>query len=87
MKLMMVALRGRGGESGQKDSWHLRLEIGEENVSNTITSVQKDYLVLEIYEDDISRRLQPEHPEGAGCDRVGNDNLGASGVEERVENN
>lgn len=84
---MMVALRGRGGESGQKDSWHLRLEIGEENVSNTITSVQKDYLVLEIYEDNNTRRLQPEHPEGAGCDRGGNDDLGASGVEERVENN
>lgn len=83
---MMVALRGRGGESGQKDSWHLRLEIGEENVSNTITSVQKDYLVLEIYEDNNTRRLQPEHSEGAGCDRVCNDNLGASGVEERVEN-
>lgn len=51
MKLMMVALRGRGGESGQKDSWHLRLEIGEEAVSNTITSVQKDYLLMEIYAD------------------------------------
>ena len=25
-------------------------------------------LVMEVYEDDNSRRLQPEHPEGAGCD-------------------
>lgn len=52
----MVALRGRGGESGEKDSWHLRLEIGEENVSNTITSVQKDYLLMEIYETEADER-------------------------------
>lgn len=51
MKTIMVALRGRGGASGEKDSWHLRLEIGEEEVSNAITSVQKDYLLMEIYEE------------------------------------
>lgn len=51
MKLMMVALRGRGGESGEKDSWHLRLELGDEIVGNAITSVQKDYLLMEIYEE------------------------------------
>lgn len=50
MKIRSAALRGRGGESGRKDSWHLRLEVGEEAVSNTIDSVQKDYLLLEIYE-------------------------------------
>lgn len=44
-----VALRGRGGVSGKKDSWHLQLEIGDD-ISNTITSVQKDYLLLETYE-------------------------------------
>lgn len=48
---MMAALRGRGGASGQKDSWHLRLELGESDVSNTIDSVQKDYLLVEIYEE------------------------------------
>ena len=85
--MLMVALRGRGGQSGAKDSWHPRLEIGEEDVSNTITSVQKDYLLMEIYEDNTIGRLQPEHSEGAGCDRIGDDNLGASGIEERMEDN
>lgn len=40
-------MRGRGGVSGEKDSWHIVLEIGED-ISNTITSVQKDNYVLEI---------------------------------------
>lgn len=44
-------MRGRGGVSGEKDSWHIILEIGED-ISNTITSVQKDNYVLETYEDD-----------------------------------
>ena len=43
----MVALRGRGGQSGEKDTWHLRLELGDEIVGNAITSVQKDYLLME----------------------------------------
>jgi len=47
MKAIMVALRGRGGVSGGKDTWHLRLELGDDLVSNAITSVQKDYLILE----------------------------------------
>ncbi len=51
---IMVALRGRGGESGKKDSWHLKLEIGDSCIGNAITSVQKDYLVLE-YEDSDHR--------------------------------
>lgn len=50
MKKRMCALRGRGGKPGEKDSWHLRLELGEEDVSNTIDSVQKDYLLMEIYD-------------------------------------
>ena len=37
--------------SGEKDSWHIVLEIGDD-ISNTITSVQKDNYVLETYEDD-----------------------------------
>lgn len=52
MKTISCALRGRGGESGKKESWHIRLELGEENVSNTIDTVQKDYLLMEIYEKD-----------------------------------
>lgn len=52
MKKVSAALRGRGGVSGEKDSWHLRLEIGEADVSNTIDTVQKDYLLVEIYEED-----------------------------------
>lgn len=55
-KKLMVALRGRGGVSGEKDSWHLRLELGDEAVGNAITSVQKDYLLLEVYEEDNSVR-------------------------------
>lgn len=47
MKKRMCALRGRGGKPGEKDSWHLRLELGEEDVSNTIDSVQKDYMLVE----------------------------------------
>lgn len=44
-------MRGRGGVSGEKDSWHIILEIGDD-ISNTVTSVQKDNYVLETYEDD-----------------------------------
>lgn len=47
MKVIMCALRGRGGRFGERDSWHLRLEIGEKDVSNTIDTVQKDYLLQE----------------------------------------
>ena len=54
MKLIMCALRGRGGASGEKDSWHIRLEIGSEEISNTIDSVQKDYLLMEIYDEEDS---------------------------------
>ena len=49
MTILSCALRGRGGESGRKDSWHLVLEVGEEDVSNAIDTVQKDYMVIEIY--------------------------------------
>lgn len=49
--IRICAMRGRGGVSGEKDSWHIILEIGED-ISNTITSVQKDNYVLETYEDD-----------------------------------
>ena len=51
MKIIACALRGRGGRSGKRDSWHIRLELGEEKVSNAIDTVQKDYLVLEVYAD------------------------------------
>lgn len=51
MKTIMVALRGRGGTSGKSDYWHLMLEIGSDNISNAITSVQKDYLLMTIHED------------------------------------
>ena len=54
---MACALRGRGGLSGIKDSWHLVLEIGGD-VSFNITTVQKDSLIIEVYEDDDTiRRL------------------------------
>lgn len=56
----MCALRGRGGRSGERDSWHLRLEIGEKDVSNTIDTVQKDYLLMEIYETGDSNRKRAE---------------------------
>ena len=49
MRVKICAMRGRGGGSGEKDSWHIILEIGED-VSNTVTSVQKDNYVLEIYD-------------------------------------
>lgn len=49
--IRICAMRGRGGVSGEKDSWHIILEIGDD-ISNTITSVQKDNYVIETYEDD-----------------------------------
>jgi site-specific DNA-cytosine methylase len=49
-KVMSCALRGRGGESGERGSWSHRLELGEERVSNALDSVQKDYLLMEIQE-------------------------------------
>lgn len=55
MKIVAAALRGRGGVSGSKDSWHLRLELSGFDVSNTIDSVQKDYLVVEVYEEAASK--------------------------------
>lgn len=47
--IRICAMRGRGGVSGEKDSWHIILEIGED-ISNTITSVLKDNYVLEVYD-------------------------------------
>ena len=49
MRIKICAMRDRGGISGEKDSWHVVLEVGE-YVSNTITSVLKDNYVLEIYD-------------------------------------
>ena len=46
-KKIMVALRGRGGIVGEKDTWRLQLEIGDDIVSNTITSVENMHLILE----------------------------------------
>lgn len=43
-----------GGQSGEKDSWHIRLELGENDISNAVDTVQKDYLLLEIHEEDNS---------------------------------
>lgn len=54
MKTISCALRGRGGESGKKESWHIRLELGEYDVSNTVDTVQKDYLLMEIYDENDS---------------------------------
>jgi len=48
MMIRICSFRGRGGVSGEKDSWHNVLEIGEENISNTITSVQKDNFVMNV---------------------------------------
>lgn len=50
MNKISCALRGRGGFSGKKDSWHLVLEIGGD-VSFNITTVQKDSLIIELYAD------------------------------------
>ena len=47
--IRICAMRGRGGVSGEKDSWHIILEIGDD-ISNTVTSVLKDNYVLEIYD-------------------------------------
>ena len=48
--IKICSMRGRGGESGVEDSWHIVLEIGGE-ASNTITSVQKDNYVIYVTED------------------------------------
>lgn len=50
IRKIICAMRGRGGESGRKDSWHIVLEVGGD-ITNTITSVLKDNYVLETYED------------------------------------
>lgn len=49
MRIKISAMRGRGGTSGEKDSWHIILEIGDD-ISNTVTSVLKDNYVLEIHD-------------------------------------
>ena len=53
MMVMSCALRGRGGVSGEDGSWHLVLEVGDEEVSNAIDTVLKDYLVMEVEEDGV----------------------------------
>lgn len=78
----MCALRGRGGESGQKDSWHVRLELGESDVSNTIDSVKKDFMLIEVYEDSADRQLasaeerlcEPARRESVSSQRTWDDN-------------
>lgn len=60
MKWMICALRGRGGESGKKDSWHLVLEIGLGEIGYNLTSVQKDFMIMEIYDKDRSIRSVPD---------------------------
>ena len=47
MRIRICAMRGRGGVSGETDSWHIVLEIGG-SVSNTITSVLKDNYVMYV---------------------------------------
>ena len=47
MKIRSCALRGRGGQPGERDSYHLRLELGDEIVSNAVDTVQKDFLLFE----------------------------------------
>jgi hypothetical protein len=59
MRMIECALRGRGGESGKKDSWHLILELGGGEIMYNITSVQKDCTVMEIYESEGSIRSFP----------------------------
>lgn len=55
MRILVCALRGRGGVSGAKDSWHLKLEIGGGQFTNTVTSVQKDNLIVEEDEQEKDR--------------------------------
>lgn len=50
MRAISCALRGRS-----KGEWHTSerrqmLEMGSENFSNALTSVQKDYMVTLVYE-------------------------------------
>lgn len=50
MKTLSCALRGRSDGSWHESVHYQKLEIGVE-VSNSITSVQKDFLIIEIYEE------------------------------------
>lgn len=64
MKRIECALRGRGGQSGIKDFWHLVLEIGEGELMYNLTSVQKDFMIMEIYDKkDSIRRFKNERQE------------------------
>ena len=57
----MCAYRGRGGRSGEVDSWHNVPEIGSSEYTNTITSVAKDNYLIEMYEtEDIPNRTSLE---------------------------
>lgn len=51
MTIRIIAFRGRGGQSGEKDSWHNVMEIGGMDCSNTVTSVQKDNYILETHDE------------------------------------
>ena len=53
MKQMIVAQRGREGTSMEKSAtkWKQKLEVRTDNLCNSLTTVSKDDLVLEIHDD------------------------------------
>ena len=51
---LLVAQRGRGGETVETYSaqrWHQQLEINYSGVCNSLTTVSKDNMILEIDDD------------------------------------
>ena len=50
MEILSCAMRGRSDGGWHESSHYQKLEIGG-GISNSITSVQKDYLVIEVYEE------------------------------------
>ena len=50
MKALACAMRGRSDGEWHKSSHFQKLEIGND-IANSVTSVQKDCLIIEIYEE------------------------------------
>lgn len=87
-EVKIAAMRGRNpdnpSERGKSNrNYQQRLEVNENGTSNTITSVQKDNLVVEPlnpYEDGTARTIKSQYYKNGRAKFARQDGLGATGV-------
>lgn len=87
-EVKIAAMRGRNpdnpSERGKSNgNYKQRLEVNENGTSNTITSVQKDNLVVEPlnpYKDGTCRTIKAQYQQSSRAKFARQDGLGATGV-------